>query len=133
MRQKGMAAVLMLGSLFASGALAAAGDMKPGSNPTTMSAAPKSESDRAMHHGMMQGGGAADGTGMMGGRGMMGGGMMGMMSGCGQMMSGNTPMRQLPPGNERLQLKMQGEMMQRMGEILTKYADQIKEGETARP
>lgn len=33
---------------------------------------------------------------------------------------------QLPPGNEKLQLQMQAEMMQKMGEIVAKYAAQIK-------
>jgi len=60
---------------------------------------------------------------------MMGGGMMGMMSGCNRMMdsgmmdSGMMP--HLPPGNEKLQLQMQAEMLQKMGEILNKYAEQI--------
>lgn len=31
----------------------------------------------------------------------------------------------LPAGNEKLQLKMQAEIMQKVGEILAKYADQI--------
>jgi len=65
------------------------------------------------------------------GGGMMGGGMMGMMNACDRMMesgrmeSGMMP--HLPRGNEKLQLQMQAEMMQKMGEILNKYADQIKE------
>jgi hypothetical protein len=60
----------------------------------------------------------------MKGSGMMQGDMMGMMNGCKAMMhSSMAP--QLPPGNEKLQLQMQGEMMQKMGEILTKYADKI--------
>jgi hypothetical protein len=53
--------------------------------------------------------------GMMGGRGMMGGGM-----------SGGGMMPQLPPGNEKLQLQMWAEMMQKMGEIAGKYAGQVK-------
>ena len=61
--------------------------------------------------------------GMKGG-GMMHGDMMGMMSGCKAMMSSSmTP--QLPPGNEKLQLQMQAEIMQKTGEILAKYADRI--------
>ena len=63
--------------------------------------------------------------GMMGGGcPMMGSGMMG-----GGMMSGPMPgvaMPQLPPGNEKLQLQMWGEMMQKMGEIASKYAAQVK-------
>jgi hypothetical protein len=58
---------------------------------------------------------------MMGGGGMMGGGMMG---GSGMPRGGMMP--QLPPGNEKLQMQMHAEMMQRMGEILAKYASQVK-------
>lgn len=56
--------------------------------------------------------------GMMGG-GMMGKGMMGGMMNGGQMMTG------LPPGNEKLNMQMQAEMMQAMGTIMQKYADKI--------
>ena len=81
--------------------------------------------------GGMQGGGMQRG-GMMGGMqggGMMGGmgGMMDMVNGCSQMMSGGA-MPHLPPGNEKLQLKMQAEIMQKTGEILSRYADQIGDG-----
>jgi hypothetical protein len=55
---------------------------------------------------------------MSGGCPMMGGGMAG-----GPMSSG---MPQLPPGNEKLQLQMWGEMMQKVGEIASKYATQVK-------
>ncbi len=51
-------------------------------------------------------------------------GMQGMMSGCPMMGGGMMP--QLPPGNEKLQLQMWGEMMQKMGEIASKYATQVK-------
>jgi len=51
-------------------------------------------------------------------------GMKGMMSGC--PMVGGGMMPQLPPGNEKLQLQMWGEMMQKMGEIASKYAAQVK-------
>jgi len=71
---------------------------------------------------MMQKRTAADGAmgcGMMGGR-MMPNGMMGR-----GMMSGRAMIPQLPAGNEKLQLKMQAEIMQKVGEILAKYADQI--------
>lgn len=69
--------------------------------------------------------------GMMGGGmggGMMGGGMMNMMQGCERMMSarGGHAMPQLPPGNEKLQLQMHAEIMQKVGEILAKYAAQVK-------
>ena len=64
---------------------------------------------------------------MMGG-GMMGGGMMNMMQGCERMMNarGGHAMPQLPPGNEKLQLQMHAEVMQKVGEILAKYAAQVK-------
>ena len=51
-------------------------------------------------------------------------GMQGMMSGCPMMGGGMMP--QLPAGNEKLQLQMWGEMMQKMGEIASKYAAQVK-------
>ena len=68
------------------------------------------------------------GGNMMGGGGMIGGGMMNMMQQCERMMGarGGHGVPQLPPGNEKLQLQMQAEMMQRMGEILAKYAAQVK-------
>src|SRR5712691_4970467 len=53
-------------------------------------------------------------------QGMMGGQGMG-----GRMMGGGM-MPQLPPGNEKLQLQMWAEMMQKMGEIAGKYAAQMK-------
>jgi hypothetical protein len=70
---------------------------------------------------------------MQGMQGMQG--MHGMMmgSGCPMMSNGmmggpvsSPAMPQLPPGNEKLQLQMWGEMMQKMGEIASKYAAQIK-------
>lgn len=79
---------------------------------------------------MMQGGMAANGPAMCGmmGSGMMGNHMMpGGMMGSG-MMRGHSMMLQLPPGNEKLQLKMQAEIMQKVGEILAKYADQVVVG-----
>jgi Spy/CpxP family protein refolding chaperone len=57
--------------------------------------------------------------GMTSGCPMMGGGM-------GSHMQGGGMMPQLPPGNEKLQLQMWGEMMQKMGEIASKYAAQVK-------
>jgi hypothetical protein len=59
---------------------------------------------------------------------MMEGGMN-MMGMCRQMMDGGMMshmLPQLPPGNEKLQLQMQAEMMQKLGEITAKYAGQIK-------
>ena len=63
--------------------------------------------------------------GMMGGGCMMGGGMMNMMQGR-ERMPGGHAMPQLPPGNEKLQLQMHAEVMQKVGEILAKYAAQVK-------
>jgi hypothetical protein len=60
--------------------------------------------------------------GMHGMQGMQG--MHGTMSGCPMMGGGMMP--QLPPGNEKLQLQMWSEMMQKMGEIASKYAAQVK-------
>lgn len=74
----------------------------------------------------------SQGQDMQGMGGMMGPGMMGqgMMSGCQSMTgghtAGNAAMPQLPPGNEKLQLQMQAEIMQKIGEITAKYAGQIK-------
>ncbi len=79
--------------------------------------------------GMMCGGGGNDSSGaggMCGGmKGKMGSGqgMMGMMGAS----SGGMAMPKLPPGNEKLEFQMHAEMMQKMGEIALKYADQIKE------
>ena len=68
---------------------------------------------------------AADKSAAQGMQGMQGmHGMQGMMSGCPMMGGGMMP--QLPPGNEKLQLQMWGEMMQKMGEIASKYAAQVK-------
>ena len=90
--------------------------------------------------GMLLGAGAAfsqqppesaprDRHGMSGDDPMMGrGGMMNMMQQCERMMGarGGHAMPQLPPGNEKLQLQMHAEIMQRVGEILAKYAGQVK-------
>ncbi|TMH54976.1 MAG: hypothetical protein E6H62_08065 [Betaproteobacteria bacterium] len=68
---------------------------------------------------------AADKPAAQGMQGMQGmHGIQGMMSGCPMMGGGMMP--QLPPGNEKLQLQMWGEMMQKMGEIASKYAAQVK-------
>ena len=69
---------------------------------------------------------------MMGDHGSMmnGGGMMGMMRGCQSMMGGASgdalAVPKLPPGNEKLELQMRAEMMQKMGEIAGRYAGQIQ-------
>ena len=81
------------------------------------------------HSGMM--GGTMGGRGAMGTQGggtmgcpmMSGGGMGGMMGGAN---AGRGGMPTLPPGNEKLQLQMQAEIMQKVGEIMAKYAGQIE-------
>ena len=60
------------------------------------------------------------GRGMMGG-GMMGGGMMG-----GGMMGGCPMMGHLTRGNEKLSMRIHGEMMVAIGNILIKHADSIQ-------
>jgi hypothetical protein len=66
--------------------------------------------------------------GMQGMQGMQG--MMDMMNSCPMMSGGRSgaghSMPALPPGNEKLQLQMHAEIMQRVGEILAKYAAQVK-------
>jgi hypothetical protein len=86
-----------------------------------------------MQHGTMGSGGDMGGGDMGGGdmKGMKG--MKGMMRSCQAMMchdgmAGSAAMLKLPPGNEKLEFQMHAEMMQKMGEIATKYADIIKEG-----
>ena len=70
---------------------------------------------KGMDHGKMHGG-------------TMQGGMMDMMNSCKQMMSGGSMTPQLPAGNDKLQLQMQAEIMQKTGEIIAKYADKIEVG-----
>jgi hypothetical protein len=58
------------------------------------------------------------------------GNMMDMMGSCDRMMKespSGAALPQLPPGNEKLQMQMQAEMMQKMGAILSKYAARIGE------
>jgi len=69
--------------------------------------------------------------GMQGMRGMEGmQGMMEMMNTCHGMtgggMAGTGLVPQLPPGNEKLHLQMWAEIMQKVGEIVAKYAAQAK-------
>ena len=120
---------LLVGVLMFPAAVASAADTPdttkdaataPGSQPAMPD---RDRQGSGMRGGMMGGRAMMDGGGMM--RGGMGG-MMEMMSGCSRMMgSGATP--HLPPGNEKLQLKMQAEIMQKTAEILSRYADQIGE------
>ena len=41
------------------------------------------------------------------------------------------PLPSLPPGNEKLELQMRAEMMQKVGEILGRYASQVKDAAPA--
>lgn len=115
MRRKFLLITLSTASILLSGAALA--------QPQGAQSTPGGQGMPMDRQGMM--GPGMMGQGMMG-RGMMGGGMMGggMMGGC--PMGGPHAMLQLPPGNEKLQLQMHAEMMQRMGEILAKYAAQLK-------
>lgn len=71
----------------------------------------------AMMGGMMNGGAGANG-----GHGSWGAGMMPSH----QSPRAATMIPRLPAGNEKLQLQMQAELMQKMGEILAKYADKVR-------
>ena len=105
-------ALLSAAALAVAGAIAAGGPAasKPG------------KGDMPMQQGMMGSDGPMDGASMMG-----------MMRSCQSMMGGAgtaggpAAMPKLPPGNEKLELQMQAEMMQKMGEIAARYADKIKE------
>ena len=114
-----LASAIALGSMISIGSAAETGQ-------TSM------QSMHEQHHGT-QGQGAMGhgaGRGMMGGgTGMMGCPMMGGGMGGARGMRGmhGTPgMMALPPGNEKLQLQMQAEIMQKVGEIMAKYAAQIQ-------
>lgn len=80
----------------------------------------KGQQGATAHHGMM---GQHHGT-MGQQRGMMSCPMMG--SGMRGGMMGSRGLPALPPGNEKLQLQMQAEIMQKVGEILAKYAAQVQ-------
>jgi hypothetical protein len=49
-----------------------------------------------------------------------------MMSGAAAQGRGSNLIPQLPPGNEKLQAQMTAEIMQKAGEIASKYAAQAK-------
>lgn len=88
-------------------------DLGGGMGPGTMQGMPGGGMRRCR---MMQGG-------TMGGGGMMGAGMMDRM----------IHIPRLPPGNEKLQLMMQAEILQKVGEVQAKYAAQIKETQAPAP
>lgn len=120
MHTKTLLTTLVSALLISVSSMALAGDKKESEQPSqSMPGMGKMD----MHHGMK--GRGTKGEGMMG-SGMMGGGMMEMMHGCKQMM-GSGGMPELPAGNEKLQVQMHAEMMQKMGEILGRYADRIKD------
>jgi hypothetical protein len=58
----------------------------------------------------------------------MGGGRMGKrcpMHGMKHAMGPRVPMPRLPPGNDKLQMQMEAEILQKIGEIQAKYAAQL--------
>ena len=58
----------------------------------------------------------------------MGGGRMGKrcpMHGMKHAMGPRVPMPRLPPGNDKLQMQMEAEILQKVGEIQAKYAAQL--------
>lgn len=121
MQTKPIVMMLLLATLTLAGNLANAADTKQNKEPAGgMAGVGKMDMD----HGMMSGRTMHDG--------MMQGGMMDMMKGCGQMMN-NPMMPELPAGNAKLQLQMRAEMMQKMGEILGRYADKIKDEKAGTP
>ena len=125
MQAKSTLTMLLVGTLVSVSSLAGAADEQQNRQPAgNTPAVEKMEMNQGMRQGGMMGGGMSSGDMMA--RGMAGGGMMGMMKGCNQTTS-NTMVPQLPPGNEKLQLQMQAEMMQKIGEILGKYADRIQD------
>ncbi len=116
MQPRPIVMTLLLVTLVTASNLAAAADPPQSKKPAAgMAGMEKMDMD----HDMMKGG-------------MMQGGMMHMMKGCHQMMS-DPMMPQLPAGNEKLQLQMRAEMMQKMGEILGRYADKIKDEKASMP
>lgn len=65
-------------------------------------------------------------SGMHGKAKVSGGGMDRRAMGAGMMKTCPMMMHHLPPGNEKLEMQMHGEMMKAMGDIMLKYADQIQ-------
>lgn len=122
--------VLLAAAVFAGGAALAAE-----TRPAPGAAAGAQGGSRTDMQGMMQGG-TMGGEGARSGEDMMQGGMMNMMDmmnmmgACGRMMNGgSSSMPRLPAGNEKLELEMQAEMMQKMGEILASYAAKLPDSQ----
>lgn len=108
-----------------------AGAMSGESSESKTDASQKQAGSAMMPGGMAGNDSAACGTtdgGMMNNHMMRSGMMHGAMRGNGMIGGHSMRMPQLPPGNEKLQLKMQAEIMQKVGEILGKYADQVVVG-----
>ena len=119
-RKSIVTALFAAGTLAVSGAIAAtpeqAGAARPGMN--------MNRPGMPMQPGMMGGEAGKGGGSMMD--------MMGMMNTCQTMMGkgamgGDSMHMKLPPGNEKLELQMHAEMMQKMGEIAGRYAEKIKD------
>ena len=79
--------------------------------------AAQSAAEPATGPGGMMGMGGGMGSGKMGKRCRM----HGMMGGMGAMLH----MPRLPPGNDKLQMQMEAEILQKIGEIQAKYAAQL--------
>jgi hypothetical protein len=95
------------------GALSAQAEEKTATVPATQEMM-KGHDMMAAHHGA----GQAD----KGHRCMHKGGVM-----MNRPMPHMVPLPALPPGNEKLEVQMQAEILQKVGEILAKYAGQVKD------
>ena len=114
-----MRAKLMLVAVIVVGATASASGARAADANDSAKSAP-GNTRQSMHGKSAQKGDMMHVGGMM--DGMMHGG--GMMDRCAQMMGGPTSAH-LPPGNEKLELQMQAEIMRKTGEILAKYAERL--------
>lgn len=123
-------AVLVTFAAFAT-ASSAAETPEPKSSPPN----PPATAPMPMDHGQMRGGMNPGGGGMAGMAGMHGmsdmSGMMDMMRSCQAMMKGSNEagqmqMPKMPPGNEKAEFEMRAEILQKTGEIASKYAERIK-------
>ncbi len=106
-------------ALLITGLACQAEDKAPAQDTPGVHNSMKNHEMMADHDGAGHRGGDRDG---MPHRCMHKGGMMG---------EGHMPhmmsLPSLPPGNEKLELQMQAEIMQKVGEILARYAGQVKE------
>lgn len=96
---------------------------QPKASPPSVS----TSEQKPMDHAMM--GGDRSGSDMRGMQGMKG--MMDMMQSCQAMMNGmhdgaSVSTLRMPPGNEKAEFEMRAEIMQKTGEIASKYASRIK-------